>query len=423
MGLFTFAEKTEKPKFKKTKEDGCIVMALMEIPEALINDEKHNILLRVQEQAKIPGFRPGKAPMSLVETHYPDAIRERLLDRVAEKFVPELLKDLKLSPVSTSMIKNVEWDKSLKMEVQVEIAPRVLPKDYLAIAVSHKKYPVTGEILDAEIEKLREAHSRLEKAEEEFLGSGHYAVISYTATRGGKLLPQIKNDSELVDMSSDQLIEGLAAGLLGMKRQESKDIAVKFQGKETLLKTTLVEIKKKILPSLDEEFAKDVGVESLDELKKNLSELIQKEFSKKEEDEIREGIEKTLLKAHSIPVPPSLVEDDVERFVDGLVKQSRKALPQADIEKIRKEIRPQVKDNLRLSYIYAAIAEKEKIEASEEEYQKELEEALASLHSDAERDYRKKVLERNKAGFMRMIKERKARRLVRDKASLKEVLS
>ena len=421
MGLFTFAEKSDKPKFKKNKEEGCVVSASIEIPEALIQNEKHNVLLWVQEQAKIPGFRPGKAPMAMVEAHYPDTIRERILNRLAEKFVPELIKELNLTLVTASTITNVDWNKSMKLDIQIEIAPEVDPKDYLKIPVSYKKRAVTDDILSAELEKLREAHSRLEQSEEETLGNQHYAVISYTAYQNGKPLAKLKNDSELVDMSSDQLIEGLSAGLLGMKRGESKEIKVKFREKETALNVTLIEIKKKVLPQLDEEFAKDMGLESLEDLKKNLKDSLEKEYSKQEEDEIRKEIEKGLLKANSIPVPPTLVEHETERFVESLERQSRRSIPEADLEKLKKEIRPQVEDNLRLSYIFLAIADKEKLDMTEEDYNQELEEALKALKSDLEKEERRKFFERNKSGLARIIRERKARQLTREKAVVKEI--
>jgi trigger factor len=419
MGLFTFAEKSDKPKFKKTKEEGCVISATMEIPGPLIDNERHNVLLRLQEQAKIPGFRPGKAPISLVESHYHEAVRERVLNRVAEKFVPELLKEFNLNPVAASVIKNIEWNKSLKLELQIEVAPKVDPKDYERISLSHKKYPVTEELLAAEIEKLRDANSCLEKAEEDSVGNNHYAVISYAAFREGKLLPKLKHDSELIDLSSDQLIEGLAPGLLGMKRGESKDISVKFQGKETVLKTTLIEIKKKTLPSLDAEFAKDMGVESLDELKNNVRQAIQKESSQREDDEIHREIDRALLKANSVPLPPSLVDHETDRFIERVARQNRHAISEPDVAKLKKEIRPQVEDNLRLSYIFSAIADKEKIEMTDEDYNKELEEAVVSLRSEAEKEDQRKFFEQNKSGVARLIRERKARIFVREKAAIK----
>ncbi len=420
MGIFTFAEKSDKPKFKKTKEEGCVVSASIEIPEPLIQNEKHNVLLWVQEQAKIPGFRPGKAPMAMVEAHYPDTIRERILNRVAEKFVPDLIKELNLVPVTASTITNVDWNKSIKLDVQIEIAPQVDPKDYSKISVSRKKQIVTDEVLSAELDKLRDAHSRLEPSEEEVLGNQHYAVISYAALQNGKPLPKLKNDSELVDMSSDQLIEGLSSGLLGMKKGETKEIKIKFREKDTLLNVALVEIKKKVLPNLDEEFAKDMGLESLEDLKKNLKDSLQQEYSKQEEDEVRREIEKALLKSNPIPVPPTLVEHEAERFVESLEKQSRRSIPQVDLEKLKKEIRPQVEDNLRLSYIFLAIADKEKLDMTEEDYQKELDEGLKVLKSDVEKEERRKFFERNKSGLARIIRERKARQMVREKAIVKE---
>ena len=89
MGLFTSLEKTDKVRYKKVKEEGCVVTFSVEIPAAQVQDETHNYLLRLQQRAKIPGFRPGKAPLDLVKKEFTERAREDVLDGLIRKYVPE----------------------------------------------------------------------------------------------------------------------------------------------------------------------------------------------------------------------------------------------------------------------------------------------------------------------------------------------
>ncbi|MBI4377255.1 MAG: trigger factor, partial [Elusimicrobia bacterium] len=272
MGLFSSLEKSDKPKFKKLKEEGCTVQLSIEIPPQMVQDETHNQILRVQQRARVPGFRPGKAPLDLIKNQFAGAAREHALEEMIRRYVPEALRELNLRPVTTPTVEDINWDegKPVRLQVRVEIVPKVAPQNYAKIQVKRNKYPVSDESVDARLEELREANARLERAAEEAVSAQHYVVIDYTGSQSGKALPHAKGQGELVDMSSEQLLEGLAAGLLGMKREEIKDIPVKIAGKDAVLNVTVKEIKSKVLPALDSEFAKDLGMPSLDELKAKL---------------------------------------------------------------------------------------------------------------------------------------------------------
>src|SRR5262245_49588812 len=101
MGLFDSFDKSDKAKFKKVKEEGCVVTFSVEVPAAQVSDETHNMLLRFQQRAKIPGFRPGKAPLDLVKKQFTGHAREEVIDSLIRRNVPEALRELKLQPVAT----------------------------------------------------------------------------------------------------------------------------------------------------------------------------------------------------------------------------------------------------------------------------------------------------------------------------------
>ena len=421
MGLFTSAP--DKVKFKKVKEDACVVTFSLEIPPAEVESETQNALVRLQQRARLPGFRPGKAPLELVKKNFTGHAREQVIDQLLRKHVPEGLKELALRPVATPAVDDVQWSegKPLKVVVKVEIPPVVAPKDYTKIKLTRKSSAVTDEQLDARITELREANARLEKAAEDAVAKSHYVVIDYQALQDVKPLQGGKGENELVDMSSDQTLEGLSDGLLKMKRGEEKEVAVKIGGKPSQLKVSVKEIKTKILPSLYAEFAKDIGFETVDDLKAKLKGVMEDEAKNKVEREVTQQLEEALLKANKIPVPPSLVEAQAQHMMERFAKQmGGQNWTEEQVNELKAKIAPRAEDEVRISYLLPAIAEKEKIAASEEDLSAELDKNLAAIESDVKKEEIRKLFAERKDAIAGIIRDRKTMEFLRQKAQITE---
>lgn len=419
MGLFSSLSGADKPKFKKLKEEGCVVTLSLEVPPAEVENETHNLLLRIQQQARLPGFRPGKAPLEVVKKQYEGHAREQVADSLLRKFIPQALRDLSLNPVAAPLVEDasLETGKPARFSVRVEVAPKVEPQGYTKIKVQRKNYPATEEALAARLEELREAHARLEKSSAEAAAKSHYAVIDYEAFQDGK--SKGKGEGELVDLSSDQALEGLSEGLLGMKRGEEKEITVKLGGKPATLKAVVKELKEKILPALDDEFAKDMGFTALSELKAKLKEVIEQEGRAKTEREVSQQIEEALLKANRIPLPPSLVEAQLEHMLDRARQQflgPKGQFSEKQRAELREKLKARAEDELRIAYLIPAIAEREKIKALDEDLKAELEKNLAAADSDAKKDEVRKFFSEKKDSVESLIRDRKTFAYLRDKA-------
>ncbi|HAM35873.1 MAG TPA: trigger factor [Elusimicrobia bacterium] len=423
MGIFTASDKV---KFKILKEDACEATFSVEIPAALADAENHNALLRLQQRAKLPGFRPGKAPLELVRRQFGAHLSDEVLDHFAHKHVPEALRELKLSPVATPVITDIslEAGKPLRFQVRVEVPPRVAPKDYSSLKLTRKSYPATDKAVQARLEELREAHARLERAVEQTVAKNHYVVIDYGAWRGGKALPNAKGSNELVDMSSEQTVAGLSDGLLGLKRGESKEITVKLGGQDAQMKVTVVEIKTKVIPALDKEFAKDMGFETLEELQAKLKEVVAAEGQNRGERELSEQLEAELLKSNRIPVPPSLVAAQLEHMLARLQRQllgDRGEFSSKQIEDLKAKLRPQAEDQVRISFLLPAIAEREKLAVADAEFQAELEKSVAAAQTDDKKESVRRMFSERREEVMGMIRDRKTLAFLRDKAAITEV--
>ncbi len=423
MALFAGIGSSDKPTFKKLKENGCEVSLSLTIPAAMAQDAQHSALARLQQRARLPGFRPGKAPLDIVKKNLEGRLRQEVIEDLLEKHLPSALKELSLEPVATPVATSISLEdgKPFKAEIKIEIPPRFVPKDYAKISVKKTPHPADEESIVKRLTDLREAHSRLEKADEEIVGAGHYAVIDYQGIQNGKPSPDIKGEAELVDLSSEQLTEGLAQGLLGMKRGETKEISVKIQDRAVSLSTTIREIKKKVLPELDTEFAKDMGFASLDELKAKIKEVIEEEGRKKTEEEISAQIEKSLLEANKFPLPPSMISHRLEHRLERIKNQMR--IPEEQwagkmAKELEAKVRPLVESELRMGYILAAVAEKEKIAATDEDIKSELDKDLGQAKTPADAEEIKKFYAHRREDIAAMLRERKTLAFIREKAAI-----
>ena len=422
MGLFATSDKI---RFKLVKEEACTATFSVEVPAAQVEAESHNALLRFQQRAKLPGFRPGKAPLDLVRRQFGAHLHEEVIDHFARKHVPEALRELKLSPVAAPVITDVsrEPGKPMQFQIRVEVPPRVAPKDYAGIKLNRQAYPATDELVAARLEELREAHARLDPAADEAVGKAHYVVVDYSASRNGKPLADAKGAGELVDMSSEQTVAGLTDGLLGLKRGERKDISVKLGGQDTQLSVTVKEIKTKILPPLDADFAKDMGFEKLDELKAKLKEVVSEEGKARTERELAEQLEAGLLKANRIPVPPSLVADQLEHMIERLQRQllgGRGEFSAQQLEELKTKLRSQAEDRVRISFLLPAIAQREKLAVAEAEVQAELEKSLAAAQTDEDKAGVRRACVERRDEILGMLRDRKTLDFLRAKASVSD---
>lgn len=424
MGLFSLT-KSDKAKSKKIKEEGCLVTLSIEVPAAEVEDATQNSIVRLQQRAKVPGFRPGKAPLDVIKKHFSGHAREDAMDQLIRKHVPAAVEEQKLRLVESPTVEDVKWKpgEPLTLTVRLEVAPVPTAKDYLKIPVERRKYPAAEEAVDKRLNEIREAHARLEKAPEETVGEKHFAVLDYAATRDGKPLAGAKGAGELVDLSAEQSVEGLAAGLLGMKRGESKTIKVKLGGKDAELTATVQEIKTKVLPPVDAEFAKDLGFESVEQLRAKLKDVLENEGKNRAETEEIQQIEKALVKANPFPLPPSMVE----RQLDGMLERLKARLfgganvNEKALGDLKAKMQPQAEDEVRLAFVLNTIAEKEKIEATEAELKTELDKGLAEEADPAKRAELQQAFERRKDSIAHVLRERKVVAFLREKASYKDV--
>ncbi len=425
MGLFTKSKPTEESPYKKIKEEGCLVSFSVEVPAAEVESETQTRLVRIQQRARIPGFRAGKAPMEIIQKRFTHAAREEAVEGLLRRHIPRALERFGLSPVAPPRVTELSHPeaKSLRFSVAVEITPQAAPRNYAGISVLRSSYPATDAEFDKRLGELREGQARLEASDSEALESTHYAVVDSSAVSGGKPLPELTGQGLLIDMSSDETARGLAQGLAGLRRGETREVKVDRSGAPALLTVTLREIKRKTLPPIDDDFARDLGFGSLLELRGGLREMIEKEGRERSEREVLGQIEEALLAQNRLSLPPSLVEAQSERLLERLRHRllgPERQWSAAESGKLKEQLRPQAEKELSLSYILRAIAEQEKIEVTDADLESDLARNLETARSDRQKEEVRRLFAEGRDAIRGLIRDRKTMAFLKEKAVIKE---
>jgi trigger factor len=396
-------ETLEKPlstKVKVIKEEDCLVTLSIELPKDEVAQELESTFQRIQSRASLPGFRTGKAPLDMVKKNFADKARQMVLENLVSRASTQVIRERKLEAIDTPRVEKLEYDfgKPLVFHLSIEKDPIVKAKEYKGIKVNKPSTTVTDDALAKTLDEIRERNASLVASSATQVGKTHFAVIDFEGKIDGKLFPGGSAKNYLLDMNQPQTIDGFSDGILGAEIGKERTVQVRFPkdyarqewaDKEAVFQVTVKEIKEKKLPNLDDEFAKDLGLKSLDELKQKVRENLQKEADARAEKEMEEQIYQALLDNHTISIPPTLVEERAHTLThralsnlqrQGLVTQGDK---QAE-ETIRSKTRPQAEKDVRLSYLLKSIAAQEKLDAQQADVDELKRKALAETKDKPE---------------------------------------
>ena len=417
MSIFKTAQAGEV-KTKQISKEGCRVTLSVEAAPELVTKNFQNAAVQVQSRAQMQGFRAGKVPLDLVKQNFGGHIKERALDLTVKSAINAALEDAKLDAVAVPTLTkadfaNFDEGKTFTFEIAVDVAPEFDVCDYKGIEITKKPETATDEDVTENLNRVLEANARLETAAEgAVIDDKCYAVVHYTGKRNGTEDYKLSADSELVDMAAPQTMPGLAEGIKGLKKGDEKDIEAK-EGEDTLsFHVTVDDIKNKIMPALDDNFAKDMGFETLDALKAKVKESLDAEAKQNAtRDEIAQ-IENHLVKANNFELPQSLVEEYTDSSLNNFVRSMTQMKPEQLTAEQRKSfeerIKPSVEKDLRIGYIVHAIAKKENLEAAEADWQAELDNSLASnVQNKGDEKKIKSFFNERKAHILATLTERK----------------
>jgi len=374
----------------------CKARLSAEIPADVVSDTRKLIVSQYTQQAKVPGFRPGKIPASVIEKRYGGPIDEELKDRLARSAYQEAQQKESINILGIHQVEREQFeaDGSYMLAVEVVTEPDIEVGDYKGIPVEVTKMEVTDDMVDGYLNNMRKQQA-VPADVDRAAAAGDLVVIEYTATLDGELLedklekeagPLAKGSEHWVDLPEEgeeprEFIPGLTEQILGMSSGDTKTFESTFAedfpveavtGKTVTYEIKAGQVKERELPELNEDFAKAIGAESVEALRENIRGQFQQQLDQNRGQIIDNQILGHLNKEMTFDIPEHIIFNETQRQVNQLVQRGyEQGMSESDIqenqEDLMKNAESQAKNNVKTMFILDEIAGKEGISVSEDE--------------------------------------------------------
>ncbi len=419
----------------------------IEIPQAETQKAYEEISKKIASVARIPGFRPGKAPMGLIRSRFKNEIKDELIQDLLPKSYDEAVKSRELKPLALPHIENLNFEvgQPLLYEAVFEVAPDFEVKDYKDLKLEKKIAPVSDEDVDKAIGQLRENAARFIPVENRAAASGDQLAVDIEGTPVNKdtnePLPEerVKEQGVSVTLGDAVTLPEFTDSLAGAAIGETREFLVRypedfgrkeFAGKSIQYRVTVRGIKEKKLPPLDDEFAKELGqeCETIDQLRKQSRKDLEHRSEHETENSLREQAVTQLLQHNRFEVPEVLVEKRIghklQHFAYDLARQgvdvSRSGI---NWQKVREGLRESSEREVRAALILDRIAKAENLEPSDDEVDEELERIAKAQGQPVEKVALHYEKENRIEELRDQLRSRKSMRFVLSQASIQEVVS
>jgi trigger factor len=361
----------------------------LEIPAEEVSKAMERVAKEFARVARVPGFRPGKAPVSLIRRRFADDIKGEVLQSLVPQRVEKAVAEQKLTPVSQPQVDKLDFNEGqpLKFRAVFEVLPEFELGNYKSLEFEMPALDITDDDVTKTLEEMRERAATFAPVEGRSIQDGDFAQVKLLGTPDGGGDP-LQADSVLCHIGAEETMEPFNTNLKGANIGEHKNFDVeypadypdaKLAGKKFHYAVEVLGIKTKKLPELNDDFAKDVSeAATLDELKKKVREGLEHQRDHKHKELLHEKVLAEIVKLHDFPVPEALVEHQMdvrlERVVRSLAAQG--VDPRAvnvDWVTLRRRQEERAKDDVKAELIIDRIASKENIDVNEEEVTHELE--------------------------------------------------
>ncbi len=429
---------------KVTVEDQSSVKKILhiEVPQADVARELSDAYQQLKKTAKIKGFRPGKAPRSVLERMFGKDVNADVTGKLIQSAFMDALKETQLKIVGSPKVDPPDLDAQNPycFDAQVEVNPEIGDIAYQGLELTRTNYSASDDELDLQLKMLRKNMAKSEKiSDDRPVQSGDVVLIDYEGFKEGKPFePTKKTDNFMVKIGDGQVIRDLEDGLVGMTIGEEKQIEATFPedyfkkelvGEQVIFQVKLNEIREEILPELDDDFAKNISdkFDSLDALKDQIKENLQAGYTKRIEQELNEQIFKQLIEKTEFEVPDTLVDAELEQIMKDAERsfaQSNQKFEDVGLtrESLMEKYRPTAEKQVRRHLILSKLVEQEALELSDEELEKGFQEMADTYQQPVE--HLKGYYNQNKEGlafFKHTLLEKKALNLIIDKGQITEV--
>ncbi|HUX10762.1 MAG TPA: trigger factor [Terriglobia bacterium] len=380
------------------ESETCKKELVIEIPPDIVKQEADAVTVQYRRMARIPGFRPGRAPASLVRRHFQEDIRNEVVQTLLPKYFENAIKDQKMSVIGQPHFADLKFeeDSPLTCKATFEILPEFELGEYKGLEVEEGSTEVTEADVAQSLEELQQRAATFEPVEDRPARDGDYLTVNYRGVDGGdpEAKPLEASDA-MVHLAGEGTVAAFTENLRGAKGGDVREFEVSYPedyttkplaGKTLSYRVEIQAVRTKVVPALDDEFAKSVSeFKSIEELKTKISENLAARKKYETEAASKQGLLAQLVGSHSFPVPETLVEAQVEarleRFLSRLVSQGIDPRTVGiDWQKLRDDGRPEAEKDVRGSLILEKVADAESIAVSEGEIDDLIREVAEERH-------------------------------------------
>ena len=368
------AEQNEKEKDLKVsviEEKAWRRILEIEVSKEKVDDEFDVLYEKYKTHSKIPGFREGKAPMDLVKLRFKDVIEKEVVESMVPKAYEDAIKETNLSPISLPVVKDLQFQKGmpLKFKAEFDVKPEIEVRDYKGIELVKRIKQITEEDVNRSLDYLKEDFAELHPVEREAKFYDHL-IVDLVKHEDGK---DDKLENQQLSLDPHNMIKEFQETLIGAKAGDEKEIEVNYKpdfhnkklaGKNVKYSIKVKQIKEKVLPEANDDFAKMVGgYKDLAELETKIKEDLTKKAMQEGEKNLRNELINQVVKLNFFEVPETLLNF----YLDSLIEDLKKKYKKVDEAKIREDYKEIGAGHIRWDYLFHQIAEKEKIDVNKEE--------------------------------------------------------
>ena len=376
----------------------------VELTPDRVKDALDSAYTSVSRTVKLKGYRQGHVPRRLVERYFGDDVKKDVAQKLVTGSIHEALAEHQLDPVAPPRVENgsVEPGQPFKYTATVEVRPRVEPKDYEGLAIPKIDSGVADARVDERIEEMRANQAMFVPVEgRDVVEAGDFVSADYEAFVGGTPLRGAKREGVLLEVAPGSLLENKAEGLLGARVGDTRELGVTFpddyaveelRGKEARFRVAVKGLKKREVPALDDAFVQDLGgeVKTVADLRAKVRADLEQQKKQRAESDQREALLTALVAKNPIEAPPALVERNVDAMLQGMLEgfMRRGIDPRQlglNLDRMRDELRQRALLEVKGYLLLEAIAEKEKVEATEEDLAKHFEKLSSELKQPADK--------------------------------------
>jgi trigger factor len=389
--------------------EGCKHEIEITVPVEEVERETQHVITDVQKRAKLPGFRPGKAPVTLIRSKFSKEIRQDVIEHLLPKAFRKKADEEHWKVVGTPNVTEIHFDtgEPLRFKAEFEVAPEFDVMGYRGVEVPYADPQVSDEDVSKRLEELRNRKAEFINEDPRPLVEGDYAVVALKSIAGVEGEP-VQSDNMVLHLGDPETLPAFNENLTGMSPDETRQIDVTYPeeyghdrlaGKTVTFDVTVKAVRRKEMPELNDEFARDLGdYQNLDELREAIRASIRAEREYSAQQDAKNKIVEELVKKHDFPVPDAYVDRQIEFVVE---RQLREVAAQGvdprqlklDWSKIRESQKERAVQEVKASLILEKVADAEAIHATNEEVDREVQrvarqerEPVAAVRMKLEKD-------------------------------------